>query len=173
MIAGAIAIDIAPALCSHSALVSIRQITLNTFIREKFGHRTHQNQGNSDDGEPHKSSLPPAGKLFKRTLSLSTKIGSAHFHFLQRYDKPAHFVSKMAKEIGADEVGDGSREERCSKLPLVTEAIIMIRISLDRNCHMNDIVTSDKVVGIKTCPWCPSYAGGGTAQAWRCPCWQT
>ena len=108
MIAGAIAIDIAPALCSHSALLSIGQITLNTFIREKFGHRTHQNQGNSDDGEPHKSSLPPAGKLFKRTLSLSTKIGSAHFHFLQRYDKPAHFVSKRAKEIGADEVGDGS-----------------------------------------------------------------
>ena len=130
MIAGAIAIDIAPALCSHSALLSISQITLNTFIREKFGHRTHQNQGNSDDGEAHKSSLPPAGKLFKRTLSLSpTKINSAHFHFLQKYDKPAHLVAKRAKKIGADEVGDGGGEERCSKLPLVTEAIIMIKIS--------------------------------------------
>lgn len=49
----------------------------------------------------------------------------------------------------------------------------MIRISLDRNCHMKVMITSDKVFGIKTCPWCPSYAGGGTAQAWRCPCWQT
>ena len=77
MIAGAIAIDIAPALCSHSALLSIGQITLNTFIREKFGHRTHQNQGNSDDGEAHKSSFPPAGKLFKE-----------NFHFLQKLVVP-------------------------------------------------------------------------------------
>ena len=34
MIAGAIAIDIAPALCSHSALLSISQITL-TLLSEK------------------------------------------------------------------------------------------------------------------------------------------
>ena len=135
MIAGAIAIDIAPALCSHSALLSISQITLNTFIREKFGNCAHQNQGNSDDGEAHKSSLPPAGKLFKRTLSLSpTKTNSAHFHFLQKNDKPAHFMAEGAKKIGADEVGDGGGKERCSKLPLVTEAIIMIRISLNSDC---------------------------------------
>ena len=53
-------------------------------------------------------------------------------------------MSKGAKKIGADEVGDGGGEERCSKLPLVTEAIIMIRISLDRNCHMKNMITSAK-----------------------------
>ena len=88
MIAGAIAIDIAPALCSHSALLSIGQITLNTFIREKFGHGTHQNQGNSDDGEAHKSSLPPAGKLFKE-----------HFHFLQKQIVPTFTFYKNVTNL--------------------------------------------------------------------------
>ena len=35
-------------------------------------------------------------------------------------------MTEGAKKIGADEVGDGSGEERCSKLPLVTESIFMI-----------------------------------------------
>ena len=77
---------------------------------------------------PTRAAFHLHGNLLKNTFTFP------HFRFLQRYDKPAHFVAKGAKEIGADEVGDGSGEERCSKLPLVTEAIIMIRISLDSNC---------------------------------------
>ena len=56
---------------------------------------------------PTRAAFHLQGNFLKNTFTFY-KIGSAHFHFLQRYDKPAHFVAKGAKKIGADEVGDGS-----------------------------------------------------------------
>ena len=82
--------------------------------------------------------------------------------------------------------------DKDQNLPMVS-IIIMIRISLN-GISLNPLHTQDdhKILGsypahgvpgvhhitsqvtkIQTCPWCPSYAGGGTAQAWQCPCWQT